>query len=125
MVGNRRLWYQYRHWNDHVGIAVVVNPTGRCNIVSWLDLATARSLNRRVADDCGPGLALFFEIRLQLCRITRKYETKADAAFLADGGMVQFMRLNQPLGITTARHIFEVTLMHEAIMHHSVDDAVK
>ena len=125
MVGNDRLWHQHSDWLDHVGIAVVVNTTWRCACVSWLDLAKARSLNRCVAHDRDPGLALFFEIRLQLCRITRKYETKANAAFLADGGVVQFMRLNQPLGITTAWHIFEVTLMHEAIMHHGVNDTVK
>ena len=62
MVGIRRLWRQHSPWFDHVGIALVVNTAWRCNIVPWLDLATARSLNRGVADDRDPGLALFLEI---------------------------------------------------------------
>ena len=39
--------------------------------------------------------------------------------------MVQLVRLHQPLGIAAARHIFEVTLMHQTIMDHGIDDSIE
>jgi len=54
-----------------------------------------------------------------------KDEAEGDPALLADGGVVQLVRLDQPLGIAALGHPAEIALVDQAIVHQRVDDPVK
>ena len=71
------------------------------------------------------GLSLRLKLLLQLGRIAGKDEAKGYPALLADGGMVELVRLDQPLGIAALGHPAEIALVDQAIVHQRVDDPVK